>query len=135
MGRLLLLVLTVALTSSCASLNPLSILNPAKPSLEVSAQVGKTNEQEKNNIKLESGTNEVRQEADTISNDNNYNADNIQNVIQGMTLTEFIIVVFLAGVALPNWKDMYTGVKVVIGDVWGAVVATPVKAIYSLFRK
>lgn len=135
MGRVILVMLLGLLTGSCASLNPLDIINPDKPSLEVNAQVGKNNEQEKSNIKVESGKKEVRQEAERISNDKIYAADKIENVIQGMSLIEFLIVLCLAGVALPNWKDLYIGVKTVIGDVWGAVVVTPAKAVYSLFRR
>ena len=47
MNRLVPIVLFSLILSSCASLNPLDVLNPNKPSLEVNAQVGKTNEQER----------------------------------------------------------------------------------------
>lgn len=135
MVRLLVLALTLLLVSSCASLNPLDVLNPNKPSLEVSAQVGKTNEQEKNNIKLETKGNELRQDADTISNDHNYNADSIQNIVQGMSTIELILLVLMAGVAIPPMRDIYKGVKVVISDTWYACVVVPFTLIASIFKR
>ncbi len=135
MGRYLLVVLMVLLTTSCASLNPLDVLNPNKPSLEVNTQLGKTNESESNNIKVETGKQEYKQEAEKISNDRNYNADKIENIVQGMSLVEFVIVVLLAGIAIPKASEVYRGVKVVVSDVWGAVVLAPIKAIGSLFGR
>jgi len=121
--------------ASCASLNPLDILNPDKPSLEVSAQVGKTNEVEKSNIKLESGKQEIKQEAEKITNDNNYTAESMENIVQGMSLVELLIVIVLAGIAIPSIDKVYKGIKVVISDVWSAVVVTPARAIFSIFKK
>lgn len=117
------------LITSCASLNPLDVLNPAKPSLEVNAQVGKTNEQEKNNIKLESGKQDVRQEAEKISNDNNYTAEKIENVVQGMSKFELIVFALLAGIAIPTYTTMYKALKIIIGDVYNAVIVTPLKSL------
>ena len=131
----LLLVAIILLTSSCASLNPLDILNPSKPSLEVNAQVGKTNEQEKNNIKLESGTKEVKQEADTISNDQNYVADKIENITQGMSKWELALYTLLAGFAIPNIGVFYKGLKVIIADTYNAIVVTPLKGVSGFILK
>jgi prepilin-type N-terminal cleavage/methylation domain-containing protein len=121
--------------ASCASLNPLDILNPDKPSLEVSAQVGKTNEVEKSNIKLESGKQEIKQEAEKITNDNNYTAESMENIVQGMSLVELLIVIVLAGIAIPSIDKVYKGIKVVISDVWSTVAVTPARAIFSIFKK
>jgi prepilin-type N-terminal cleavage/methylation domain-containing protein len=120
--------------ASCASLNPFDMLNPDKPSLEVSAQVGKTNEIERSNIKLESGKQEIKQEAEKITNDNNYTAESMENIVQGMSLVELLIVIVLAGIAIPSIDKVYKGIKVVISDVWSAVAVTPARAIFSIFK-
>lgn len=126
----LFLCLSVA---SCASLNPLSILNPDKPSLEVSAQVGKTNEQEKNNIKIESDKKEIKQEANKITNDSNYTAEKIENITQGMSKFELILFALLAGWAIPtpSFSAMYKGIKLVISDIYTAAIVAPLKGIAS----
>ena len=129
MNRLVSIIFFSLILSSCASLNPLDVLNPNKPSLEVNAQVGKTNEQEKNNIKLESGKQETKQEAEKITNDNNYTADKIENVVQGMSKFELIVFAMLAGIAIPTYTTMYKALKIIIGDVYNAVIVTPLKSL------
>ncbi len=129
MKRLSPILLFLFLLTSCASLNPLDVLNPNKPSLEVNAQVGKTNEQEKNNIKLESGKQETNQEAEKITNDNNYTADKIENVVQGMSKFELIVFALLAGIAIPTYTTMYKAMKIVIADVYNAAIVTPLKSL------
>ena len=131
----LLLVVTFLSLTSCASLNPLDVLNPAKPSLEVNAQVGKTNEQEKNNIKVEEGKTEVKQEAEAITNDTNYTADKIENVVQGMSKFELIVFALLAGIAIPTYGTMYKAFKVILSDVYGAVIVTPLRSISDFILK
>ena len=123
------------LMTSCASLNPLDVLNPAKPSLEVSAQVGKTNEQETNNIKVEEGRTEVKQEADSISNDKNYNADKIENIVQGMSKFELALFTLLAGIAIPSYKVLYGGIKTIISDTFNSVIINPIRGIAGFILK
>ena len=153
MKRLLLSLILCFSVISCASLNPLDILNPDKPSLEVNAQVGKTNEQEKNNIKVESGKQEIKQEADKISNDHNYKADTIENITQQfskevlyLVLALIGIVIFLGGWAIPPPKEClvaietllkktYLGIKFVISDILFTFILTPIKAIADFILK
>lgn len=135
MKRLLLSLMLCFSVISCASLNPLDILNPDKPSLEVNAQVGKTNEQEKNNIKVESGKQEIKQEADKISNDHNYTADKIENITQSMSKWELALYTLLAGIAIPKANVLYNGVKTVVRDVFDAAIGTPVKGISNFILK
>ena len=129
MNKIISIILLSFLITSCASLNPLNVLNPNKPSLEVNAQVGKTNEQEKNNIKLESGKQDTKQEAEKITNDNNYTADKIENVVQGMSKFELIVFALLAGIAIPTYTTMYKAMKIVIADTYNAVIVTPLKSL------
>lgn len=135
MTHLLKVIPFMLLITSCASLNPLDVLNPAKPSLEVSAQVGKTNEQEKNNIKVEDGKTEVKQEADSISNDKNYNADKIENIVQGMSKFELALFTLLAGIAIPSYKVLYDGIKTIISDTFNNVIVYPIKGIAVFILK
>lgn len=123
------------LIASCASLDPLDVLNPTKPSLEVNAQVGKTNEQEKSNIKVEEGKTEVKQEADSISNDKNYNADKIENIVQGMSKFELALFTLLAGIAIPSYKVLYGGIKTIISDTFNNVIVYPIKGIAGFILK
>jgi hypothetical protein len=144
----LILLLMVSLGfSGCSSFNPLSILQPNKPAVEVNAQVGKTNEQEQNNIKLEQGKTE--QTADTISNDTSYKADVVNQIVNGLTWWQLVAIIVLAGVALPSWKELgygvkltlvegYKGVRFVLADILQLLVV-PVKGVrdflLSLFGK
>ena len=121
--------------TSCASFNPLDVLNPAKPSLEVNAQVGKTNEQEKNNIKVEDRKTEVKQEADKITNDTNYTAEKIENITQGMSKLELIMFALLAGWAIPSPAKTVGFAKRVISDTINILVVTPIKAIADFILK
>lgn len=129
-------LLTIALLlTSCASLNPLDILSPDKPSLEVTAQVGKTNEQEKNNIKVEEGKTEVKQEADSITNDTNYTADKIENITQGMSKLELLLFALLAGWAIPTPAKTFEFVKRVVSDTINILIVIPVKGFADFILK
>ena len=131
----LLLVATSLSLASCASLNPLDVLNPAKPSLEVNAQVGKANEQEKNNIKAEEGKTEVKQEADSITNDTNYTADKIENITQGMSKLELLLFALLAGWAIPAPAKTFEFTKRVVSDTINIIIVTPVKGFADFILK
>lgn len=135
MKRLLLSLVLCFSVISCASLNPLDILNPDKPSLEVNAQVGKTNEQEKNNIKVESGKQEIKQEADKISNDHNYTAETIENITQNLPIEYLVIMLFLAGWIIPTPKETFSIGKRIVVDVFDALIITPIKAIADFILK
>jgi len=128
-------IVALFLLTSCASLNPLDVLNPAKPSLEVNAQVGKTNEQEKNNIKVEGGKTEVKQEAEAITNDTNYTADKIENITQGMSKLELLLFALLAGWAIPTPAKTFEFVKRVASDTINMIIVTPVKGLADFILK
>lgn len=135
MIRILIAIMLSFSLSSCASLNPLDVLNPSKPSLEVNAQVGKTNEQEKNNIKVESGKQEIKQEADKISNDNIYTAESIKNVTQNLPIEYLVIMLFLAGWLIPTPKETFIIIKRIVTDTVNIILITPVKVISSFILK
>lgn len=128
-------IVVLFLLTSCASFNPLDVLNPEKPSLEVNAQVGKTNEQEKNNIKVEDSKTEVKQEADSITNDTNYTAEKIENITQGMSKLELIMFALLAGWAIPSPAKTVGFTKRVISDTVNVLIVTPIKAIADFILK
>lgn len=123
------------LLASCSVMDASRLLDPSKPTYDVTAQVGKTNNQEKNNIKLETNGKEYKQDAERISNDQNYTADSIKNITQGMSTFELLILVVLAGVAIPTTAQIYSGIKVVIGDIWTGLIIKPLKDIFSILRK
>ena len=131
----LLFAVTFLSITSCASLNSLDVLNPAKPSLEVNAQVGKTNEQEKNNIKIEEGKTEVKQEAEAITNDINYTAEKIENIVQGMSTLELVLFTFLAGWAIPAPAETFRFAKRVMSDTVNMLIVTPVKGFADFILK
>lgn len=128
-------IIVSLLLTACASINPLDIINPDKPSLEISAQVGKTNNSEKNNIKLDSGKN-IKQDAEMISNDHNYAADKIENVTQGMSKFELILFSIMAGFAISpsSVKVLYNAVGVVIKDTY-KLILTPFKGLADFILK
>lgn len=109
--------------SSCAAINPLDTFKP-KP--QINAQVGKENQQEISTAKVETGT--TNQKADTISNDTNQNADEIVNIVKNLDTTTLIILVVLAGAALPSFREMYGAGKIVIGDIYKGITV-PIKGI------
>lgn len=121
-----LLALTL---TSCSALDAIDVLNPAKPSIEVNAQVGKTNELEKSNIKAESGKTEIRQDADEISNDTSYSADTIKQITQNVPIEYLLIIVLLAGWAIPSPNESYQSGKRVVSDIWQGLVVEPIKGI------
>lgn len=121
-------VIMLLFVSSCASLNPLSVLQP-DPKLEVNANVGKNVEQEKNQVKVEAGNSETKQEAEKITNDNNYTADKIENITQNIPLEYMLILALFAGWAVPTPKECYFGVKAVVGDILTTFIVTPIKGV------
>lgn len=135
MTNLLKVIPFILLITSCASLNPLDVLNPAKPSLEVNAQVGKTNEQEKNNIKLESGKQDVRQEAEKISNDNNYTADKIENITQNIPLEYVLLIALLSGWIIPTPMETFRTAKRVVKDTLDILIISPVRGVADFILK
>ena len=105
--------LALSLTlSGCVltSLNPFS----SKPSVDISANVGKNVEQEKNNIKLEQGTTNTKQEAEKISNDTSYKADVVNQIANELTWWQLVAIIVLAGVALPSWRELGVGIKAIL---------------------
>lgn len=127
-----ILVLTL---TSCAALDAIDILKPAKPSIGVSAQVGKTNEMEKSNIKAESGKTEIRQDAEEISNDTSYSAETIKQITQNVPIEYLLIVVLLAGWAIPSPKESYQGGKRIVSDIWQGLIVDPVKGVGGFILK
>lgn len=132
--NLLALVTALFLLTSCASLNPLEVLNPKKPSIEANLQVGKSNEQEKNNIKLQGNTTEYRQDAEAISNDKNYTAEVINNITQNITWWQLLIIIPLIGAALPSWKEYWMAIRVVTKDTFSGLLY-PFKVLYKLYKE
>ena len=119
--------------------NPLGFLDPDKPSIEVSTNIGKNVESEKNNIKLETGDT-VKQEAEEISNDTAYTADVVNQITNNLTPMQLILLIICAGFAIPSYKEVgkgtegvvvktYSGLKVLTTDLLNGIVVTPVKGI------
>jgi uncharacterized protein YcfL len=127
--------LTIALVAlslcSCSALDAMNILNPDKPSVEVNANVGKNVEQEKSNIKIEQGTKQVKQDADTISNDTAYKADVINQITQNIPVEYIIIMVFLGGWAIPSFSSCVKATKDFTADVLKSLVVNPIKGLAS----
>lgn len=129
------LIILSVLISSCTSLNPLSMLTP-KPQLEVNANLGKNVEQDKSMIKVESGKTE--QKADNISNDSQVNAETINNIANKLEWWQWLAILICVGAALPSFKEMYSGFKIVLIDALQLIVI-PCKAfrdfVFVLFGK
>ena len=136
MFKKLLSATLLALFLTSCSLTPFDVLTP-KPSVEVNAAVGKNVEQEKSLAKIESGKVETNQEAETISNDTTttVQGDSIQNIVNGMTWWEKLIAIVCIGAALPSFKEMYQGVKVVVGDILQTFIVYPAKSIADFLLK
>ena len=124
--RFLVLVVAAVALSSCSSMNPLSMLTK-KPSIEVNANVGKNVKQDKSVVKVETGT--TNQNADQISNDTSYKADTVNQITNNLTPLQLLIIVIMAGAALPSFKEMYVALKVVVGDVLKTFIVYPATAI------
>ena len=91
-----------------------------EPKLEVNAAVGKNVKQEKSKIKVEQGG----QEAETISNDTKQMADTISNVTQNIPVEYLLILVLMAGWAIPDPGKCLT-----------ALVATPCRGVADFILK
>lgn len=114
----------------CASLNPLDIIKE-KPGIEVNAAVGKNVEQEKSLVKMDSGK-DIKQEAETISNDTKYKADTIEQITNQMPPWMFFVVIFLAGWAIPDPKVCFGATKNVICEITvgvGKALSAPFRGI------
>lgn len=92
-----------------------------KPSVEANAQVGKENHQknEDNQFKIESGTTE--QKANAISNDTSYKADVVNQITSNLNWWQMVLIVVLAGVALPSWKELGAGFKYSVIEIYKGV--------------
>lgn len=126
--------------ASCSVLDAGRLLTPDKPSLEVSAQIGKSNSQEKSTIKIQTGQ-DLKQDAEKITNDSNYVAERIENITQGMSGFELMAMIILAGLAIPTaggvalgFKvvvvEAYKGLKVVLGDI-ASVITKPITFLFD----
>lgn len=124
----LIIVITCMLffMPGCSALNPLSMFTK-KPSIEVNANVGKNVKQDKSVLKVETGT--TNQNADQISNDTSYKADTVNQITNNLTPLQLLIIVIMAGAALPSFKEMYQGLKVIITDTLQAFIVKPITAI------
>lgn len=94
---------------------------------QVNAQVGKENNQEVSTVKVETGT--TNQKAEEISNDTSYQADIVNQITNQLTWWQMLFIIVIAGAALPSFKEMYAGVKIVVGDVLHVFIVIPSKAI------
>lgn len=128
--KILTTLFLLLLLTSCASLNPLSVLED-KPKIETNLNVGENVSQEQNKVKSEVGNTISTQEAEKITNDTNTNiqAQQVQTFIQQLTWWQQALLVILAGAALPSFKEMYSGIKIVVADACSAFVVTPVKGV------
>jgi len=99
MKKLIIIALMSFSLQSCSNLNPLDLINPEKPSLEVNANVGKNVQQEKSNIKVESGSKTVKQDAEVISNDikTDIKADIVNQITNNVTTTHIILFGLMCG--------------------------------------
>lgn len=115
--RLILLIVTLFI-GGC-SLTP---FNPFadEPKLEVNAAVGKSVKQEKAQLKVEQGG----QEAETISNDTKQMADTISNVTQNIPVEYLLILVLMAGWAIPD-----------PGKCLSALIVTPCRGVADFILK
>lgn len=137
--RQVMMILALTTMTGCALTNPLGLLSPDKPSVEVSTNIGKNVESEKNNIKLETGDT-VKQEAEEISNDTEYTADVVNQITNSLTPLQLLLLVICAGFAVPSYKEvangtkgtlveLYSGLKVLTTDLLSGIVVTPIKGI------
>jgi hypothetical protein len=130
------ILLVIFLISGCASLGGgvVDALNPLKDDkgIDVTAQIGKNNDSEKSTVKVESGT--TKQNADKITNDTAYNDSVVNQITNNLEPWQMAILVLCAGAALPSFREMYVGAKVVVSDVLGALVVYPVKSVANYFK-
>ena len=107
-------------------MNPLALLSE-KPSVEVNANIGENVKQEKSTLKLEQGKTE--QTADEISNDTKYEADVINQITENVPIEYLLIMVLLAGWAVPAPKECYNSAKWLVVDVFQTIVVVPIKGV------
>ena len=122
--KITILGLLLLLLNGCSSVNPLSVISP-KPQLEVNANVGKNVSQEKSLGKVE--VTSSNQTADEISNDTTYDADVVNQITNNLTWWQMLMMIICAGAALPSFKEMYAGVKIIIGDILYCFIVYPIK--------
>ena len=130
MFKNILLALTLLLLPAC-SLTPFDAFSD-KP--QINANVGKNVEQEANTAKVEVGKEEVNQEinqeAEQISNDTNQTqtADVIENITQQLPNNIIyllaglvVVIVFMAGWAIPDPKQTGKGLRVLVIDLYKGI--------------
>lgn len=128
--RKLYTTMFILLIQSCSSVNPLSMLSPDKPSIEVNAQIAKNAEQDKSVIKLEQGG--TKQTADSISNDTRYEASVVNQITQNMTPFQITVLLFTSlfvGWLLPDPVRVGVAVDKFIKYVFKGVVIYPIKSV------
>ncbi|AFK66637.1 hypothetical protein COPG_00041 [Colwellia phage 9A] len=144
MRKFLIIALMALSVQGCASMNPLSLLKPDKPSIEANVQLAKNAEQEHNALKVENGNTEIKQEAEKISNDTKteIKADIVNQITNSMTLDQMITFIimygaacFCVGVLCPDVPRLYGAIKYVIKDVFYGIIVKPIKGVFDYFRK
>lgn len=95
----------IAGTMGCSALSPLSAIKPS-PGIEASANVGRTASQEKSTVKLQQGGSQT---AEAISNDSRVQADSVVQQSTNVPAWLILIVVLLAGWAIPSPKECVRG--------------------------
>ncbi len=112
----------------CALTNPLDMFSE-KPKIETNVALGKNVQTEKNHLKLEQGTANSKQEAKDggkIEN-GNQQADMIKNITQNIPVEYLLIMVLIAGWAIPNPSQCYTSIKVIVSDIFTHALKLPLK--------
>jgi len=124
----IILGLLMSTCSGCSTLGPLSsVLMGKKPSIEANVNIGKTVDQEKNNIKVEQGKTE--QTADQISNDTSYQAKTITQITQDVPPYIIGLLILGFGWLIPEYEKCYSGVKWVLYDIVHGLIVNPIKGI------
>ena len=142
----------------CALTNPLDFFSDDKPKIETNVQLGKTNNHEQNKLKLENGNTTNNQEAKDggviknggqevqsggkLENGKQEAQDGgvIKNITQNIPIEYLIIMVIMAGFAIPSYKEVgvgtkmlvvetYTGLKILTTDLLGGIIVTPIKGV------
>lgn len=131
MKRLAFAFVLLLTLGGCTATDVIGMFTPGKPSVEVNANVGKNVEQDKSVVKVESGNTTNKQEAESISNDTQYQAQTIQQITNQLPPWMFALVILLAGWAIPTPKECFAMLKGVICSVFtgaGGIVKTTFKS-------
>lgn len=137
----------------CVLTNPMDWISDDKPKIETNVQLGKTNNHEQNTGKVENGNTTNNQEAKDggviknggqevqsggkLENGKQEAQDGgvIKNITQNIPIEYLLIVVLLAGWAIPSPKETYNGVKVVIGEVFNGIIVSPLRGLANFTLK